>query len=339
MGPRLFIAGPILDGVPPLWPDTTVLVDTVARAEAAVLFLAANGVDVIKVYNSVPEVSLVAIVRTAHELGLPVTGHVPRSLTMTRAIEIGIDGLEHIRVTGREMLPADEAATLDYLPVRRREGLLWDRFDPDSPRFEELARRIADARVFLDPTFVVDAEPLRDEAERAEAERMDHLPSWVSDAVGEAMARRPADVRRVMETPAEVLGAARSGFRKRQRFVGMCARAGARIVSGTDHVGPGDDLPGRGIQRELAYLVESGLSTAAALRASTLDAAASLGSENDLGAVEPGRLADLLVLDADPLADIANVARIRTVVHGGRVATPTEILAKPPAEPEAPYAT
>src|SRR5205823_12190666 len=135
IGPRMFIAGPVLDGMPPLWPEMTLLVDPVKRAEAAVRFLAAHAVDLLKIYNSVPEASLERIVHTAHELGLRVTGHVPRSLTMTRAIEIGMDGLEHVRVTGREMLPADEAAKLDYLPVRRREAMLWDRFDVSSPKF------------------------------------------------------------------------------------------------------------------------------------------------------------------------------------------------------------
>ena len=340
IGPRLFFAGPLLDGIPPLWPDMSLLVDTEARAEAAVRFLAASGVDFIKVYNSVPERSLETIVRTAHALGLRVTGHVPRSLTMSRAVEIGMDGLEHIRVTGREMLPADEAAKLDYLPVRRREALLWERFDLSTPRFAELIVRLAAKRVFLDPTFVVDAAPLRGTEDRARAEAMEHLPAWIGETVRRATAAREAgDPQRVMEQPPELLESGRAGFRKRQRFVKMCADAGVPLVSGTDHTGPGDDLPGRGIQCELGYLAECGLSALAALRSSTLTAAEALGKESEQGTIEPGRRADLLVLDADPLADVRNVAKIRAVIHGGRATTPAALLAAPPPEPETPYAT
>lgn len=339
IGPRMFIAGPILDGIPPLWPDMSLLVDTVARADAAVRFLAAHSVDVIKVYNSVPEASLETIVRTAHELGLRVTGHVPRSITMSRAVELGMDGLEHVRVTGREMLSADEAAKLDYLPVRRREAMLWERFDLSWPKFAQLIERIAKKGVFLDPTFVVDAAPIRTEEAREQAERMEGLPSWIAETIRSASAARDAgDPNRVMEQPAEVMELGRSGFDKRQQFIRMCAAAGVRLVTGTDFTGLGDDLPGRGVQQELGYLAESGLTPLAALQASTLTAAAALGREREMGAIERGMRADILVVDKDPLADVRNVAAIRAVVHGGRATTPTELLAAPPAEPETPYA-
>jgi imidazolonepropionase-like amidohydrolase len=339
IGPRMFIAGPILDGIPPLWPDMSLLVDTVARAEAAVRFLAAHSVDVIKVYNSVPEASLEAIVRTAHELGLRVTGHVPRSITMTRAIELGMDGLEHVRVTGREMLSPEDAAKLDYLPVRRREAMLWERFDLSWPKFAQLIERIAKKGVFLDPTFVVDAVPLRSDAQRERAERMDDLPVWIADTIRPARAARDAgDPNRVMEQPADMVEPGRAGIRKRMQFIRMCADAGVRLVTGTDFTGLGEDLPGRGVQQELEHLVACGLSPLAALQASTVTASAALGAEREQGAIERGMRADILVVDKDPLADVRNIAAIRAVVHGGRATTPAELLAAPPKEPETPYA-
>ncbi|MSQ37237.1 MAG: hypothetical protein EXR61_02845 [Chloroflexi bacterium] len=338
VGPRFYFVGPILDGIPPLWPDMTTLVETPLTAEAAVRFLATQGVAAVKVYNSVPETSLETIVRVAHELGLPVTGHVPRSMTMTRAIEIGMDGLEHIRITGREMLAADEAAQLDYLPVGRRETLLWGRYDLASPRFDALVARLASARVFLDPTFVVDAAALRDERERSQAEAMVTLPPWVGAAIGQAVgARKAGDPQRVTDMPPELRDSARIGFSKRQRFIGMCASAGVRLVTGTDHTGLGDDLPGRGVQRELAYLVECGLTPLAALRASTIVAAEALGRSDELGSIERGKAADLLVLNADPLTDVRNVGAIRIVVTAGRLMTPADLLAAPPEAPDGAY--
>jgi hypothetical protein len=97
IGPRLFFSGPLLDGVPPVWPDMSLLVDTPQRARSAVNFLADQGVDFVKVYNNVKEPELRAIIEAAKERGLPVAGHIPRSMTMTHAVELGMTVLEHIR--------------------------------------------------------------------------------------------------------------------------------------------------------------------------------------------------------------------------------------------------
>ena len=142
-GPRLFFCGPLLDGMPPVWPDMSLLVDTPQRAKSAVNFLADQGVDFVKVYNNVKEAELRAIIATAKERGLPVAGHIPRSMTMSHAIELGITRLEHIRVTGREMLSPDEAEKIDPLPLGRREPLLWQRFDLQSERMHALVQRLA----------------------------------------------------------------------------------------------------------------------------------------------------------------------------------------------------
>jgi hypothetical protein len=130
ISPRLFFCGDLLDGIPPLYRESTLLVDTPERAHSAVMFLADQGVNCIKVYNSIKEPELKEIIRTAHERGLPVIGHVPRTLTMTQAVEMGMDGFEHIRVTGREMLPMEEANKIDFLPFAERETRLWHRFEP-----------------------------------------------------------------------------------------------------------------------------------------------------------------------------------------------------------------
>ncbi|HET9227223.1 MAG TPA: hypothetical protein VFR31_11180, partial [Thermoanaerobaculia bacterium] len=149
-GPRLFFSGYVLDGNPPLWPDLSIIADTEERAESAVHFLIDQGADSIKVYNSIKEPVLAAIVRTAHGRGIPVIGHVPRSMTMTRAVELGMDGLEHIRVTGRELLPPEEADKIDFLPLVEREALLWQKFDLDSDRMKELVSFLAAKKIFLD---------------------------------------------------------------------------------------------------------------------------------------------------------------------------------------------
>ena len=314
VAPRIFFAGPLLDGATPVWPAMSIMVDTPERASGAVQFLASQGVDFIKIYNWVPEGSLEVILETAHRAGLRVTGHVPRTITMTRAIQLGMDCLEHIRITGRELLPADEADRIDPLPVARRETLLWERFELESAPMERLIRLIADSRVFFDPTLLVDSAL--------------SLDGYAVDSENPANADVPDDVREAFmreEQPAIFdiselsLETARNGFRKRQQLVRMLHEAGARLLAGTDCFGLGKQLPGLGLQNELALLVESGLSPLAALQAATVTAADALGQSDSLGALEAGKLGDVVVVEGDPLVDIQNARHVRAVVTNGKV--------------------
>lgn len=313
LGPRLFFAGQILDGNPPLWPDASFIADTPERAESAVNFLIDQGVDFIKVYNSISEPVLATIVRTAHRRGIPVTGHVPRSLTMTRAIELEMDGLEHIRITGRELLPLEEANKIDFLPYARREALLWQRFDLDSDKMKKLIAFLAESRVPLDPTLVVDElNALSLYEEQAKDPNNRFLPR-------EALIVEAETAPDVFRIPPELKDVAAAGFRKRLQFIGMCSRAGVQLIAGTDGVGPGKLLPGFGLQHELELLVQAGLTPVQAIQAATINAARALRKENELGSIEAGKLADIVILNADPFADIRNASSINAVVVSGRL--------------------
>lgn len=321
VGPRLYFSGNILDGNPPVWAGGSLLVDTPERAKSAVNFLADQGVDFVKVYNNVKEPELKAILEAANARGLPVAGHIPRTLTMSHAIEMGMTRLEHIRITGREMLSAEEAEKIDPLPVGKREAMLWQRFDLGSQRFRDLVKRLAESRVFLDPTLVIDEYY---NASNAEAERKDPNNKYLAAEFLEGAAQGFQNP--LFQIPPELKTAAVEALRKEQRFVGMCNEAGVRIIAGTDGPGMGRLLPGFGLQRELELLVEAGLSPLQALRAATSTAAEALGKEDRLGTLEPGKLADLVVLDADPLTEIQNVKKVRTVVQGGKLFEPSKLL-------------
>lgn len=311
-GPRLFFAGSVLDGNPPLWPELSIIADTEERAESATRFLIDQGVDSIKVYNSITEPALVAIVRTAHARGIPVIGHVPRSMTMTRAVELGMDGLEHIRVTGRELLPLEEADKIDFLPFVQREALLWQRFDLDSDKMKALVSLLAERKIFLDPTLTVDElSSLASYDEQAKDPNNRFLPR---DFIDEAEAAPD-----VFRLPPELKDAAAAGFRKRLQFIGMCSRAGVQILAGTDGIGTGTLLPGFGLQHELELLAQAGLTPIQVLQAATINAARALRKDTELGSIEAGKLADLVILSSSPLVDIRNASKIEGVMIGGRL--------------------
>jgi imidazolonepropionase-like amidohydrolase len=312
LGPRLFYAGYVLDGNPPLWPDLSIMADTEERAESATNFLIDQGATSVKIYNSITESALIAIVRTAHKRGIPVIGHVPRSMTMTRAVELGMDGLEHIRVTGRELLPLEEADKIDFLPFVQREALLWQRFDLDSDRMKELVSFLAARKIFLDPTLTVDElSSLALYEEQAKDPNNRFLPR---DFVDEAEAAPD-----VFRLPPELKDAAAAGFKKRLQFIGMCSRAGVQIIAGTDGIGTGTLLPGFGLQHELELLAQAGLTPMQVIQAATINAARALKKDEELGSIEAGKLADMVILSANPLTDIRNTSKIDGVMIAGRL--------------------
>lgn len=312
LGPRLFFAGNILDGNPPLWPDVSIIADTPERAESAVNFLIDQGVDVIKVYNSITEPVLVAIIRAAHRRDIPVAGHVPRSITMTRAVELGMDGLEHIRITGRELLPLEEANKIDFLPLVRREALLWQRFDLDSDKMKKLVTFLAEKKVFLDPTLTIDeltALYLYEEYAKDPNNRFLPRPAMTEREAAPEVFRLPPELKDVSD----------AGFRKRLQFIGMCSRAGVQIIAGTDGVGAGKLLPGFGLQHELELLAQAGLTPIQVIQAATINAARALRKDKELGSIEAGKFADLIILNSSPLIDIRNTSKIDAVMIRGRL--------------------
>jgi imidazolonepropionase-like amidohydrolase len=323
VGPRLFFSGPLLDGNPPVWPDGSILVDTPQRGVSAVNFLADQGVDFIKVYNNVAEPVLEKIIETARQRGLIVAGHIPRSMTMTQAVDLGMKSLEHIRVTGREMLPVEEANKIDFLPLGQREPLLWEKFDPASSRFTELIHHLVEKGIYLDPTLTIDEDTfVLERAEQLSSPNNSVLPpDWIKF---EESHQSP-----LYDVPAALKETARNGFRKRQQFIGMCSRAGVKIIAGTDGPGLGTLVPGYGLHHELQLLVESGLSPHQALSAATLTAAEALGKDKELGSVEPGKFADMLIVEADPLADIRNANKIELVIKGGKQYRPADLIKNP----------
>jgi imidazolonepropionase-like amidohydrolase len=321
IGPRMFIAGAILDGNPPVFP-TNWIVDTPQRAISAVNFLIDQGVDFIKVYNNITEPVLEAILKTAAARKTIVTGHVPRIMTMTHAVEMGLDHLEHIRITGRELLPKEEADKIDFLPLSRRETLLWDKYDLSSPKLTALVDLLARKKVIIDPTFTVDEATFVQSVH--ETQRADPNNRYLPRAIHDQWSQPLPDL---YILPPELREMSARGFPKRLEFIGMCYRAGVRVVAGTDGPGLGTVLPGFGLQHELALLSRAGLPPIAVLRAATITAAESLGHEKELGTIEPGNFADVVLLNEDPLADIANAGKIHRVIKGGRVYQPAELLA------------
>ena len=322
LGPRLLIAGELLDGNPPVWRDHTHLVDTPERGVAAVRHLAAQGVDCVKIYNHVPQEVLAAVIVVARELGLPVIGHVPRRMSMLQAIQAGMNGLEHIRITGVDFLPPERARELDMLPVSEREPRLWELIEPGEPWIETLIDAMVSHDVTLDPTLLID-DVIYDKGIAGQADHPDN--AYLPDEVRRSAAAE--EVPAIMQMPEQLRALAHATEPKRREFVRRCWQAGVRITTGTDGAALGKLLPGFGVHHEIGLLRDSGLPPFASMQAATISAARALNLADQIGSIEAGKAADFGIWTADPLTSHLRPADLGLLVLGGAVHRPADLAA------------
>lgn len=328
--PRLFVAGPLLDhtnriyaGTAPGFPDIAAGVDTPAAAAREVDALAARGVDLLKTYELVtPAVFRALLARAAHH-GLPVTAHVPLAMDGLEVAASGIRGMEHLR--NLELACAREHARLlearlaalanpEGLPgheLRRRihaeqRAVAFATEDP--ARCAAVIAALARHRVFQSPTLTITSgDAARLFADPAWRATFDYLPHAVGSAWHTTAAER-------LQTPPAPLAVAHT--RWAMAMIPRLHAAGVPIMAGTD-TPIGLLTPGFSLHEELRMLAEAGLPPRDVLLAATRRPAEFLGLQDRLGSIAPGQLADLVLLDADPLADIRNTRRVHAVVRGG----------------------
>jgi imidazolonepropionase-like amidohydrolase len=331
--PRVVGANQVLDG-----PDTRFgrlvrgNVLTVADAESArarVRELRDNGNGWVKVYNRLPRPAYFAAVGEARRLGLPVGGHVPQEVTAAEASDAGQRTIEHQDQVpiGCSTAEAELMAELRQTagPGAKPEDATGWRvqlkghrsYDP--VKGEALFRKFAANRTWHVPTLV----QTRSVARLADPNPVDpallrELPPtvtwcWRREVTAEGVSLPLVGLR---YTRADLAERAEL-FRREVEMIRRMHTAGVRILAGTDTPNP-DVFPGLSLHEELELLVGAGLTPAEALRAATLGPAECLGYDADLGAVEPGRLADLVLLAANPLDDIRNTRSVQTVFIGGR---------------------
>ncbi len=281
--PRCFATGPHFDQPPPAYPDNCVLIHSEDEAKRTVDRFVNQGATVVKVYYRLPLDLVRATCEQAHRRSIPVTAHL-ELIDADDAIDVGLDGVEHITSFGTCLAEPIEAEAFRRSVAAdndaRNEGRyqLWKDLDFSSPRVLPLVRKIVERGVFISPTLAV--------FERRDGGKNVTL----------------AQVR---------------GFQKMLEFVGVCHRAGARIVAGS-HTSSNYSQRGWAYQREMELLVESGLTPLEAITASTWNNAQFLGCHERLGSVEPGKLADMLLIEGQPHADIRAMYSIHRVMLGGK---------------------
>ncbi len=283
--PRIIAAGPWLNQFE-IDPRAGIVVETPDAARKSVASLAAAGVDFIKVYSHLPRDMFLSILEKAEEYDLPVAGHVPLEVGSREASDLGMRSIEHMRVeTGGFCEEVGAANCEELFSVFRRNGT-WQ-----TPTL--MIRR---NRAFLDKALVT------------QDSSMSHAPGYLRD---EWEGIRRGDATRDFEE-------LRRQYAREQELAGMLNRAHVAILAGSD-AGDIYSLAGFSIHDELALLVDAGLSTREALRAATTAPAEYLAATDSLGTIAVGKVADLVLLDDNPLVDIRNTRKIRAVIRDGRL--------------------
>jgi imidazolonepropionase-like amidohydrolase len=320
--PRFLTAGPSLDGDPPLG-SNPVVVRTAAEATAAVQQLAANGADLVKVYENLSREAYFAIMDEARRRGIPVDGHVPFRVTPEEVADAGQRTAEHPDALAAGCSTAAEAERKRFASVLADYSNL-----PESEKFLAMFRHVRALYDTRDPASCASTvEAYRRNGVAVTVDLLAyhhvvHAKQILADAA--RMRLVPDQIRRNWENwfNSEAIGEFQSILRPivplELENVRLLNEAGVLLLAATD-VGVPLQVPGISLHVELERLIEAGLTPLQALQTATLNPARVLDMADSLGSIERGKLADLVLLDANPLEDIRNTKKIRAVVANGRV--------------------
>ncbi len=306
LGPRMVIAGPLLQGPLPFQTPFIMSVHNEAEATQAVIYLKGRGVDFIKVHDALPRELYFAIASEARRQGIPFVGHVPPSISATEAINAGQHSIEHLggRFYGVLLACSSREAELTERIRSIVKNVLKALNEKKEPDDSEIFRA-----GFTKPLF--DSFSSQKAAVLFAAFKKNdtwQVPTLVAQPIREAVNGGRKDLNEDDIRYGKLL------VRKQFDMVAAMKRAGVKIMAGTDL--PPDGLT---LHEELSLLVEAGLTPMEALQTATRNPAEFLGRLDSLGTVERGKIADLVLLDANPLQDIRNTRRIHAVIFGGNV--------------------
>jgi imidazolonepropionase-like amidohydrolase len=307
LGPRMVIAGPMLDGPQPRFPSS-VAIATPEDGRRTVDDLKRRGVDFIKLQSLIPREAVFAIADEANKQGISFVGHVPDAVRASEASNAGQKSFEHLIGIFEGSSPLED----EFLKGPKTETKFLATYDP--ARAAALFALLAKNHTWQCPTLVWERGGNSiDQTDFAHDSRAKYVPAYWKDVTWK---RFTDEIKQGFNT---------DDLRTRLRFVAKelevvkaMHEAGIQFLAGTD-TAPGVYIfPGFSLHEELQRFVAAGFTAMEALQTATLNPAKFLGMDATLGTVEKGKLADLVLLDANPLDDIRNTQKIAAVIVNGR---------------------
>ncbi len=317
IGPRIIASGPMLDGPHPPFPQSIGIANP-TEGRRAVQELKQQGADFIKVQSLIPRDAYFAVLAEARQQGLPVAGHVPDKITVAEVAAAGQRSIEHpfglLRGSSTEEAAlTQELSLVDLYLSAKQVGPQRVLGSYSAQKANTLFAHLASSGTWYCPTFVwirrrwhIDEDPFPNDP------RLQYMPAqtvkgWQDMIDGRLKDRSDEDIAMGKEF-----------FRHQFELTLGLHQAGVRFLAGTDTPTP-YTFPGSSLHEELVLLVEAGLTPLEALQAATRNPAEYLDQLDRLGTIEAGKLADLVLLDANPLEDIRNTQKISAVIVGGKL--------------------
>jgi Amidohydrolase family len=328
IGPRIFAAGLIVDGANPVTPILSIAAGNEKQAREAVRYLKQNGADTIKVYDTLSREAYFAVADEAKKQNITFVGHVPEAITSFEASDAGQKSFEHlgnilrscsslapeaIEAQVREKVkPPTDPNDFTIFPRRIAVRTAIELATFSEQKCQQLFAKFVKNGTWQVPTLVAkQALALVDTGMFTGDPRMKYmlkedLEYWKPEKNFLFRYRTPEYIEESIKR-----------YQKELELVGAMNRAGVKIMCGTD-ITVAYIFPGFSVHDELALFVQAGLSPFEALQTATRNPAEFLGELKSSGTIEKGKIADLVLLEADPLAAITNTRRINSVVAGGR---------------------
>jgi imidazolonepropionase-like amidohydrolase len=312
VGPRMVISGPMLDAYLPngkLRFPSSIAVSTPATAVAAVDSLKAQGVDFIKVQSVISHDAYLAAAAEAHKQGLPIVGHVPDKVRIHEVVEAGQKSIEHL------MGIFEGCSTEEDKFIKGEGNLKLLLTTQDQQRCDSLIKLLAKNQTWQVPTLAWQRGGTFLDQRDLKHDPLDkYVPAYWRDVTW----RRFTD-EMMPDLLRDPLALRQDYFEHNLQMVGAMHHAGVPFMTGTDTAPGVYIVPGFSLHDELANFVEAGFTPMEALQTATSNPARFLGMEASFGAVEPGKIADLVLVTADPLEDIRNTGKISVVIANGHV--------------------
>ena len=312
IGPRMVISGPMLDGYLPngkLRFPSSIPVTTPADAVAAVDSLKKQGVDFIKVQSAISRDSYVAAAAEAHKQGLPFVGHVPDKIRIREVVAAGQTSIEHL------MGIFEGCSTTEDKFISGQGNLKLLLTTQDHKRCDSLIKLLAQSRTWQVPTLVWQrGGEFLDQRDLKHQPLDKYVPAYWRDVTWLRFTNEM-----MPDLLRDPLALRKEYFARNLQIVGAMHHAGVPFMAGTDTAPGVYVMPGFSLHDELANFVEAGFTPMESLQTATSNPAKFLGIEASSGSVEPGKIADLVLLAANPLTDIRNSQKIKRVMAHGRL--------------------
>ena len=314
LGPRIFTSGPMLDGPQPRFPSS-VAITTPEDGRRAVDDLKQRGADFIKLQSLVPRDAVLAIADEAKKQNIAFEGHVPDSVRASEMSRAGMKSFEHLIGVFEGSSPLED----QFLEGGKTESKFLSSYDP--ARGADLAALLAKNHTWQCPTLVWErGGNLIDVTDFSKDPRAKYVPGSWKDKTWKRFTDQVET-----EFNTDDLGTRKRFIAKELEVVELLHKAGVPFLAGTD-TPPGVYIfPGFSLHEELQRFADAGFTPLEALQTATLNPARFWGREAEMGTVEKGKLADLVLLSANPLEDIANTQKIIYVITNGHIYSHAEL--------------